>query len=327
MEKTHRHIAFLVMPNATLLDITGPYEAFSVAAQCLQASGKDDVTYILHTLSLDRNKIVKTSSGLCLQCETSINALDYSIDTLFIPGIPESLKDMVDSKTLSWIKQQSTQVRRICSICTGAFILAEAAILDNRKVATHWKLCNRLAKDYPSLKVDRESIFIKDGHVYTSAGVSSGIDLALALIEEDFGRTLALDVARELVVYLKRPGNQAQFSVALKHQGVDYQPIQSIKDWLLEHLKDRITIEQLAEQALMSPRNFARVFVKETGITPAKYIEKLRLEAACRFLTETQLTLEAISCECGLTNIDNMRRLFIKHLKVTPSSYRQCFRT
>ena len=215
------------------------------------------------------------------------------------------------------------QVRRICSICTGAFILAEASILDNRKIATHWKLCHKLANDYPSLDVDSESIFIKDGHVYTSAGVSSGIDLALALIEEDFGRTLALEVARELVVYLKRPGNQAQFSVTLKHQDSDHKPIQNIKDWLLEHLKERITVEDLAEQALMSPRNFARVFTRETGITPAKYVEKLRLEAACRLLTETQHTLETISLECGLMNIDNMRRLFIKHLKVTPSDYRR----
>lgn len=326
MENRYKHIAFLVIPNATLLDITGPYETFSLAAECLQSCGKN-TTYVLHTLSLDRNKIVKTSSGLCLQCESSIKSLEYPIDTLFIPGIPESLEDMVDSKTLSWIKQQSTQVRRICSICTGAFILAKADILNNRKVATHWKVCNKLAKDYPSLNVDSESIFIKDGHIYTSAGVSSGIDLALALIEEDFGRTLALEVARELVVYLKRPGNQAQFSVTLKHQDIDYKPIQCIKDWLLEHLKDKITIEQLAEQALMSPRNFARVFTKEAGITPAKYIEKLRLEAACRFLTETQLTMETISCECGLTNIDNMRRLFIKHLKITPSDYRKRFRT
>lgn len=326
MKKAHKHIAFLVIPNATLLDITGPYEAFSLAAQCLQSGGKEDISYILHTLSLDRNKIVKTSSGLCLQCEGSIKSLDYPIDTLFIPGIPESLEDMVDVKTLSWIKQQSIQVRRLCSVCTGAFILAEAGILDNRKVATHWKLCEKLARDYSFLEVDSESIFIKDGHVYTSAGVSSGIDLALALIEEDFGRALALEVARDLVVYLKRPGNQAQFSVALKHQDSDYQPIQAIKDWLLEHLKDRITVEQLAEQVLMSPRNFARVFTRETGITPAKYIEKLRLETACRFLTETQLTLETISCKCGLTNIDNMRRLFIKHLKVTPSDYRKRFK-
>lgn len=327
MEKAIKHIAFLVVPNATLLDITGPYEAFSLAAECLQSYSKSHTTYILHTLSLDRNKIVKTSAGLCLQCENSIKSLNYPIDTLFIPGIPESLKDMVAPKILSWIKQQSTQVRRICSICTGAFILAEAGILNNKKVATHWKLCNKLAQDYPALNVDNESIFIKDGHVYTSAGVSSGIDLALALIEEDFGRALALEVARELVVYLKRPGNQAQFSVTLKHQDSDYQPIQCVKDWLLEHLRDRITVEQLAEQALMSPRNFARVFTRETGITPAKYVEKLRLEAACRFLTETKLTLEAISHECGLTNIDNLRRLFIKHLKVTPSDYRKCFRT
>lgn len=322
MEKRYKHIAFLVIPNATLLDITGPYEAFSLAIQCLKSYHKD-TTYVLHTLSLDRNRIVKTSSGLCLQCEDSIKSLNYPIDTLFIPGIPESLEDMVAPKTLSWIKQQSMQVRRICSICTGAFILAEASILDNRKVATHWKLCHKLANDYPSLDVDSESIFIKDGHVYTSAGVSSGIDLALALIEEDFGRTLALEVARELVVYLKRPGNQAQFSVTLKHQDSDYKPIQNIKDWLLEHLKERITVEDLAEQALMSPRNFARVFTRETGITPAKYVEKLRLEAACRLLTETQHTLETISLECGLMNIDNMRRLFIKHLKVTPSDYRR----
>ena len=328
MDKTYKHIAFLVVPNATLLDITGPYEAFSLATQCLQSyANKDKTTYKLHTLSIDRNKIIRTSSGLCLLCENSIKSLDYEIDTLFIPGIPESLTDMVDAKTLSWIKRQSTKVRRICSVCTGAFILAEASILENRNVATHWKLCNQLAESYPTLKVDNESIFIKDEHVYTSAGVSSGIDLALALIEEDYGRTLALEVARELVVYLKRPGNQAQFSVTLSHQDSDHKPIQNIKDWLPEHLKDRITVEQLAEQALMSPRNFARVFTRETGTTPAKYIERLRMEAACRFLTETDLTLEFIAHECGLTGIDNMRRLFLRHLKITPSDYRQCFRT
>lgn len=327
MDRTYTHIAFLVVPNATLLDITGPYEAFSLAAQCLQShTEKPNTMYVLHTLSIDKNRIVRTSSGLCLQCESSIKSLDYQIDTLFIPGIPENLEDMVSPKILSWIKQQAVKVRRICSICTGAFILAEASILNNRKVATHWKLCDKLAKDYPSLDVDRESIFVKDGHIYTSAGVSSGIDLALALIEEDYGRALALDVARELVVYLKRPGNQAQFSVTLKHQDSDYKPIQDIKDWLPEHLKEKITVEQLAEQALMSPRNFARVFAKETGITPAKYIEKLRLETACRFLTETQLTLETIADECGLITINNMRRLFLKYLKITPSDYRKCFR-
>ena len=141
MEKRYTHIAFLVVPNATLLDITGPYEAFSLATQCLQShTGKPNTTYMLHTLSIDKNRIVRTSSGLCLQCEGSIKSLNYPVDTLFIPGIPESLEDMVAPKTLSWIKQQSMQVRRICSICTGAFILAEASILDNRKVATHWNL-------------------------------------------------------------------------------------------------------------------------------------------------------------------------------------------
>lgn len=328
MEKEFRHIAFLVMPNATLLDITGPYEVFSLAAQRLQQFGRNDFpSYILHTLSTGRNKIIRTSSGLCLQSEGALKSADYPIDTLIIPGIPENLEDMADARTLDWIKQQSTRVRRICSVCTGAFILAEAGVLDNRNVATHWKVCDKLAKDYPSLKVDRESIFVKDGNVYTSAGISSGIDLALALIEEDFGRTLALEVARELVVYLKRPGNQAQFSVALKHQESDYNPVQSVKEWLLENLKENITVEKLAERALMSPRNFARVFKRETGITPAKYIEKLRLEAACRFLTETQLSMETISNDCGLVNIDNMRRMFIRHLKVTPSDYRKRFRS
>lgn len=323
MNKTLKHIAFLVVPNATLLDITGPYEAFSLAAQCINSHpDKFGSTYILHSLSTNRNEIVQTSSRLCLLCETSIKAIDYEIDTLFIPGIPESLEDMVDSRTLSWIGQQAIQVRRICSVCTGAFILAEASVLNNKKVATHWKLCSQLAKDYPTLTVDSESIFVKDGNIYTSAGVSSGIDLALALIEEDFGRALALEVARELVVYLKRPGNQPQFSVALKHQDSDYKPIQNIKDWLLEHLKEKITVEQLAEQALMSPRNFARVFTQETGITPAKYIAKLRLEAACRFITETQLTFETIAYECGLSNTDNMRRLFLRHLKITPADYK-----
>jgi len=262
-----------------------------------------------------------------IQCDDNIKTACYKIDTLFIPGVPNYIQDKytLDKKAIQWINAQSKTVRRICSVCTGTFFLAEAGILTDKRVTTHWDMCDKLAKDYPETKVENDPIFVTDGNIYTSAGISAGMDLALALIEEDYGRNLALAVAKQMVLYLKRPGNQSQYSSVLIHQNTDYRPIQEIGGWIMEHLKDSLTVETLAEKASMSPRNFARVFVKETGITPARYIDKLRIETACRYLTETQLTLKEIASVCGLKTIDNMRRVFVKYMQTTPSEYRENF--
>lgn len=173
--------------------------------------------------------------------------------------------------------------------------------------------------------MDKDPIYVKDGNIYTSAGISTGMDLSLALVEEDFGRDVAVNVARVLVLYLKRPGNQSQFSNVLMHQTVDHEPIQNIQNWIIDHLDEELSVETLAERALMSPRNFARVFLRETGITPAKYIEKVRLETARRRLEESRLTIDEISSECGIGSADGLRRLFLRHLKTTPSDYRKSF--
>jgi len=325
-----KHIAFLVIPDATLLDITGPYEVFSQALEYIEIKKKNtDTTYKLHSLSINKKKNVQTASGMVIQCEENIHTIDYPIDTLIIPGVPNSLieKYKLPKNVLEWISGQAKTVRRICSVCTGSFFLAEAGLLNGKKATTHWEKCDVLNTLHPAIIVDNNPIFIKDGNVYTSAGISSGMDLALALIEEDFDKSLALEVARQMVLYLKRPGSQSQYSSVLTHQNADYQPIQKICNLISEHLHENLTIENLSAEISMSPRNFARVFVREIGITPAKYIDKLRIETACRYLVDTRLSLKEIANMCGMGSPDNMRKIFLKHIKISPADYRRNFGT
>lgn len=325
-----RHIVFLVIPDATLLDITGTYEVFSQAMEYIQENGvKTDFLYKLHSLSVNKEEDIRTSSGMIIRCSENISTFDCPIDTLIIPGVPNSLIEQykLPEDTLEWIRKQSGKVRRICSICTGSFFLAEAGILANKKATTHWAKCDVLNSKYPDVQIDNNPIFVKDGNIYTSAGISSGMDLALALVEEDLGRSLALEVARQMVLYLKRPGSQSQYSSVLTHQKTDYRPIVSICDWIHEHLHETITVEDLAAKVSMSSRNFARVFVREMGITPAKYIDKLRIETSCRYLVDTNLSLKEIASLCGLGSPDNMRKIFLKYIKISPAEYRKNFKT
>jgi len=331
MSKEIKHIAFLVIPDVTLLDVTGPYEVFSQAIEYIrpEALSRQKPVYKLHTLSIGKHKNVRSASGMVIQCEGTIDSVDYNVDTLFVPGVPNSLQEdyRLPSKVIRWIREQSKTANRICSVCTGTFILAEAGILNGRKATTHWEKCRALANKYPDINVDNDPIFIKDGKIYTSAGISAGMDLALALVEEDLGRAAALEVARQMVLYLKRPGSQSQYSSVLTHQHTDYRPIQETEIWITDHLNEELTVERLAERVSMSMRNFARVFIRETGITPAKYINKLRIETACRYLVDSQLSLKEIATLCGMGSIDNMRKTFLKHIGISPAGYRQNFGT
>lgn len=330
MSPETKHIAFLIIPEATLLDITGPYEVFTQAIELLNSQKREvGFTYELHSLSISGNKNVRTASGVSIHCTENIKTLNYPIDTLFIPGVPNSQVEHYKllGNVVRWITEQVKGVRRICSVCTGTFFLAEAGILKDKRATTHWEKCEALSSVYPDIQVDKEPIFVRDGNVYTSAGISSGMDLALALVEEDLGKSLALEVARQMVLYLKRPGSQSQYSSVLTHQHTDYRPVQEICSWIMEHLHEVITVEMLAERLSMSPRNFARVFFRETSITPAKYIEKLRIEAACRQLVDTQLSLKQITAMCGLGTVDNMRKVFQKNLGIIPADYRKNFGT
>jgi transcriptional regulator GlxA family with amidase domain len=324
-----KHIVIIVPPMTSILDIAGPLEVFAKTIDYVRDySPHADMSYKTHVLSVGSENMVITSSGLAVMCEGGLETVDYAIDTVIVAGKgnPDA-SDPALYPLVNWLKDNAPGVRRICSICAGAYMLAEAGLLDGRRATTHWRNCDLMAKRYPAVKIENDPIYIKDGNIYTSAGISTGMDLSLALVEEDFGRDVAVNVARVLVLYLKRPGNQSQFSNVLMHQTVDHKPIRQIQEWVIDHLDEALTVEQLADKAMMSPRNFARVFLRETGITPAKYIEKVRVETARRRLEETRLTIDEISSECGVGNADSLRRLFLRHLKTTPSDYRKSFST
>ena len=319
-----RHIVVLVHPGSTLLNLSAPVDVFRKAAKYIDRIGKQiDFLYQVHIVSAHKNKKITLESGLPIICETSYHKITFPIDTLIVAGAPR--KNGYKKEVLHWLKEQSGTVRRICSLCAGAFILAEAGILKNKKAVTHWQLCDEMATSYPDIQVNMEAIFVKDGNIYTSAGTTAGFDLSLALIEEDLGKSYALQIARIMVLFLKRPGNQSQFSTLLESQQTDYQPVNQAIEWIYNHLNDNISVEKLADHVLMSPRNFARVFTRELKITPIKYVEKLRLETACRYLTETRLNINEIANLCGLKNAINMNRTFLKTFDTTPTQYRRNF--
>jgi transcriptional regulator GlxA family with amidase domain len=226
---------------------------------------------------------------------------------------------------LPWLRRKAAKARRICSVCSGAVVLAAAGLLDGRRATTHWYHCRQVADRFPAVKFDPDPIFIRDGNVYTSAGVTAGIDLALSLVEEDLGADLALFVARALVVFLRRPGSQSQFSVSLSLQTSDRMPLRELQSWLLDNLREPLTVEQMALQVGMSPRNFARVFAEQIGTTPSRFVTQIRLEAARRRLEESSQSIELIAEECGFGSTESMRSAFQRMLHVSPQDYRNRF--
>lgn len=324
---SNKHIVILAVPGSTILSVAGVLETFTKAIEkAIQSSENRNFSYITHVVSIDDNEKVKTSSSLSIISEGSFKSIDYEIDTLIVCGVSDLCHYNVSDEVLLWINEQTKSACRICSVCTGAFLLARAGILDGKKVTTHWQFCRKLAREYPKVKVEIAPYFLKDGSVYTSAGLSSGMDLALALVEEDMGKPFALQIAKEMVLFLKRPGNQLQYDTILADQKINNLSIRKICEWIQNNLSKDLSVENLAEYIAMSPRNFARVFVRELGITPAKYIDKLRIESTCQYLLETQYSLEKIAETCGVKNAENLRRLFLKILNISPSEYRKNFK-
>jgi transcriptional regulator GlxA family with amidase domain len=221
----------------------------------------------------------------------------------------------------------ASRVRRLASVCSGTFLLAEAGLLDGRRVTTHWRGCDELARRYPALTVERDPIFVRDGTVYTSAGVTAGMDLALALVEEDHGRQVALRVARQLVMFLKRPGGQSQFSAQLALQTADREPLRELQAWIADHLDGDLSVPVLAAEVAMSERNFARIFTRQVGVTPARFVERARVEGARRRLEESTDGVEMVAVRCGFGSAEVMRRAFLRLLGVPPSAYRGRFRS
>jgi transcriptional regulator GlxA family with amidase domain len=268
---------------------------------------------------------VQTTCSLALSQCAYYRDYQGPIDTLLIAGGSGVEEAAEDGALLAWLRKNARSLRRIGSICTGAYLLAAAGLLDGKRATTHWQYAAALAQKFKNVDVDPDPIFVRDGNTYTSAGVTAGMDLALALVEEDLGSPVALKVARELVMYLRRPGGQSQYSAALSLQVADRRQIEEVCAWALDNFAHDLPVDRLAKKAGMSPRNFARQFVKETGLTPARFIERLRVEAARRRLEESPDKLEKVANDCGFGTVQSLRRSFLRVLRVPPNDYRQRF--
>jgi transcriptional regulator GlxA family with amidase domain len=315
----------VAFPDAQIIDITGPLEVFGRAARWLTEERGWRVPAYSVELVATKAGALTTSSGIRVIADRSIAQVRGPLDTLLVAGGRGTTAAMRDRALIEWLRSCERRARRLCSVCTGAFLLAEAGLLDGLSATTHWRQCARLAAQYPLVSVETDPIFVRAGRIFTSAGVTAGIDLALALIEEDHGREVALAVARELVMFLRRPGGQSQFSVQLRAQQADREPIRELQQWIADHPGADLSVEALARRAAMSPRNFARVFAREVGETPGEFVENSRVEAARRRLEESTEGVDSIASACGFGTRESMRRAFIRTLHVPPSAYRSRF--
>ncbi|MFF5360548.1 GlxA family transcriptional regulator [Streptomyces scabiei] len=311
-----RTVLVVLFDGVQSLDVTGPLEVFAGAEL------HTPETYRIATASLDGTP-VRTSSGLTLVPDHSLAGAPAP-HTLLVPGGHGTRNPAPE--VVAWLRAHGPRATRLVSVCTGAILLAEAGLLDGRRATTHWAYCDTLAHRHPAVEVDPDPIFVRDGHIATSAGVTAGIDLALALVEEDIGREAALAVARHLVVFLRRPGNQAQFSAQLAAQTAQREPLREVQQWITEHPGDDLGVERLAARARLSPRHFARAFQAETGTTPGRYVDRVRIEHARRLLEDTADGVEEISRACGYGTPEAMRRAFVKALGTAPAEYRRRFR-
>lgn len=310
-------------PEAQILDITGPLEVFSRAGRWLRDEGvTPDIAYSVSLLAREEG-LVRTSSGLELKAGSLQHAGE--MDTLLVTGGIGFRKALEDEALLAWIRKAAQKAQRIGSICTGAMILARTGLLEGRPATTHWAYCDELATHFGDVSVDADAIFVKNGNIYTSAGVTSGMDLALAMVEEDWGPTVALAVAQELVLFLKRPGGQSQFSRFLEPEKTGNRKVRDLQAWILKNLNQDLSVAKLAEVASMSPRNFARSFAREMGVTPARYVEKIRIEMARTLLQQNRDPIEQIAQKVGFKGDDSFRRAFRREIGVAPSEYRERF--
>jgi len=321
--RNRRRVAIVAYEGVQSIDVTGPLEVFSGASQLAEGRGGAR-GYTVEVLSRD-GRPLRTSSGLTIAPHAALEQPPRMIDTLIIAGGSGHRAAAEDAGLIDWIARASARARRTASVCTGAFLLARAGLLDGRRATTHWANAARLAALYPEIEVDADPIFVRDGSVWTSAGVTAGMDLALALVEEDLDREAALEIARHLVLFLRRPGSQSQFSATLVAQAPRREPLREIQRSVIEQVAGLHTVEAMAARAHMSPRHFARAFRAETGVTPARYVERVRLEAARRQLEEGGETLAAVAAACGFGSAETMRRVFLRTLGVGAAEYRRRF--
>lgn len=316
-----RRVLFVAFPEVELLDITGPASVFTTASRLVGAKRPG---YRVEVAAL-RKGPVETPGGVLLQATVALERVRGPVDTLMVPGGMVTMLPDTEPKLLSHVRELARRSRRVASVCTGSFLLARAGLLDGKRATTHWLACEQLQQQHPRCDVQPDSIYLRDGRIWTSAGVTSGIDLALAMVEEDLGAKVARQVARLLVVYFRRPGGQSQFSVQMASQWASRAPVRDVQEWLPEHLQEDLSVEALAKRAAMSPRNFARAFRAEVGVTPARYVERLRVEAARALLETTERTAKEVATEVGFGTLETLHRVFKRALGVTPAEYRGRF--
>jgi len=302
------------------LEISGAMDVFA------EANFRRQQPYYEVAVVAERPGPIRCASGLRIMPDRAITESDSPLDTLIVAGSYGAQRP-VPQQVARWIARNAAQARRYGAVCAGAFLLGAAGLIDGRRVTTHWQYADRLAAEYPRAIVAPDRILVRDGRLFTSAGVTAAIDLALALVEEDLGRDLALYVARRLVVYVKRAGGQSQFSAPLSAQAALHTPISRAQTWIVENPADDLGLTALAARAAMSPRNFSRVFRRETGVSPADFVERARLDVARRFLEESAMPLDQVARAIGFASAASVRRVFLRRLSITPSQYRQRFRS
>ncbi|MEU9299942.1 GlxA family transcriptional regulator [Streptomyces sp. NPDC048269] len=313
-----RNVLVVLYDGVQSLDVTGPVEVFAAVGRFPGRAG-----YGIRTVS-PGGAPVRTSSGLMLMPDGELeSARPGKGTTLLVPGGRYTAD--FEPRLTDWLRAHGGGAERLVSVCTGGLLLAEAGLLDGRRATTHWYVCEQMARDYPAVAVEPDPIYVRDGPVATSAGVTAGIDLALALVEEDHGRDVALTIARHLVVFLRRPGNQAQFSAQLEAQTARREPLRDVQQFITEHPGQDLSVEALAARARLSPRHFARAFQAETGVTPGRYVERVRVEHARRLLEDSAEGVAQISRACGYGTPEALRRAFVKTLGQSPAEYRRRF--
>ena len=310
-----RRVVISGPPPVQVLDVTGPLEVFSNVPD-----------YQVTVVSSDGSDQLMTNRGIRLSGAVPRDVISGQIDTLVVAGGPGAENGEYDSDYIDWIADAARRSRRVASICTGAFVLAAAGLLDGKRAVTHWRFCDRLGREFPKVNVLPDPIFLRDGSMYTSAGITAGIDLSLALLEEDHGHQTALTVARQLVMFLVRPGGQAQYSHMLSRQATTSEPLRELQVYMLENLKADLSVEALAERIGMSPRHFSRVCLREMKMNPGQFVDRLRVEAAQQLIDSSSMGLKEIADACGFGSADSMRRAFQRVIGITAGEYTERFK-
>jgi transcriptional regulator GlxA family with amidase domain len=311
-----KRVAILALPGVQLLDVSGPLDVFAEAN--VQAGRR---AYELMVVSTERE--VHSSSGVRVLADQVIGRETRPFDTVLVAGRPNATQAHTDQRTIAWLCREARAARRYGSVCTGAFVLADAGLLKNRRVTTHWAVAEELARRFPSLVVDADAIHVRDGKVRTSAGVTAGLDMALALVQEDLGRDLAMRVAAQLVMFFRRPGGQLQFSRRGDAAPVGRSALQEVQRWIAAEPGADHSVARLAERVGMSSRHFSRLFRHEVGMTPARWVEMARISAARTILEEGRVPPKQVAGLCGFANADTLRRAFSRHLGMSPAEYRK----